>query len=210
MSFYTRDILCTRNYMRSGLVILSPCSRLILKAMLSGNRGKEMLFVNRRRTKRKGNLQVGVHFMTRLDDVSRVRYVLYHNPATLRLSPVLLPRSLIQIQRYMTSLGKRKQDVSDDSDVVKKPKPDQQQNELSLLNLLDFTLLTTTDDILARFDVLSRALLHDFHLVVRYGTVDTPFEILELEFYLQKAVCHEDPFTHGSEEQKVSGRWYVL
>jgi hypothetical protein len=30
-----------------------------------------------------------------------------------------------------------------------------------------------------------------------------------MEFYLQKAKCHEDPFTHGSEEQKVSGRWCV-
>lgn len=100
--------------------------------------------------------------------------------------------------------------MSDDCESVKKPKPDEQQEEPSLLNLLDFTSLTTTDDIVARFDVLSRALFHDFHLVVRCGTVDTPFEILELEFYLQKAGCHEDPFTHGSEEQKISGRWYVL
>lgn len=84
MSFFTQDILCTRNYMRRGLITLPPYSRLILKAMLSGNRGKEMLFVNRRRTKRKGNLQVEAHFMTRLNDVSRVRYyVHYHNPATL-------------------------------------------------------------------------------------------------------------------------------
>ena len=100
--------------------------------------------------------------------------------------------------------------MSDDCDSVKKPKPDEKHEEQLLLNLLDFTSLTTTDDILARFDVLSRALLHDFHLVVRCGTVDTLFEILELEFYLQKAGCHEDPFTHGSEEQKVSGRWYVI
>lgn len=110
----------------------------------------------------------------------------------------------------MTSLGKRKQDVSDDCDSIKKPKPDEQQEELSLLNLLDFRSPTTTDDILARFDALSRTLLHDFHLVVRCGNVDTLFEILELELYLQKAGCHEDPFTHGSEEQKFSGRWYVL
>ena len=56
----------------------------------------------------------------------------------------------------MTLLGKRRQDVSVDS--VKKPKLDQQPNELSLLNLRG--LLTTTDDILlARFDVLSCALL---------------------------------------------------
>lgn len=35
------------------------------------------------------------------------------------------------------------------------------------------------------------------------------FEILELEFYLWKYEIHEDPFTHGSEEQKRSGKWYI-
>ena len=36
------------------------------------------------------------------------------------------------------------------------------------------------------------------------------FAILELEFYLYKTGCHEDPFTHGTEEQRLSGRWYVF
>ena len=33
------------------------------------------------------------------------------------------------------------------------------------------------------------------------------YEIIELEFYLQKSGLHEDPFTHGSDEQRQSGRW---
>ncbi|KAF8641302.1 hypothetical protein AX16_010081 [Volvariella volvacea WC 439] len=36
----------------------------------------------------------------------------------------------------------------------------------------------------------------------------TEFQIMEMEYYLLKGECHEDPFTHGSEEQKFSARWY--
>jgi hypothetical protein len=115
----------------------------------------------------------------------------------------------------MSSLGKRKQDSPSGTSTSESKKSkvevtDGSVDLSSLRTLLDFTTLTTTSDILNRFDTLARALLHDFHLVTRCGSVDTPFEILELEFYLQKAGCHEDPFTHGTEEQKVSGRWCVL
>ena len=77
----------------------------------------------------------------------------------------------------------------------------------SLQQLLDFSQLSDEQSITARFEVLASALLCDFHLVLRCGDVETKFQILELEFYLRKPGCHEDPFTHGSEEQKVSGRW---
>jgi hypothetical protein len=76
-----------------------------------------------------------------------------------------------------------------------------------LQELLDFSSLSQESAIVDRFDQVGSALLHDYFLVVRCEEVETEFRILELEFYLQKANCHEDPFTHGSEEQKLSGRW---
>lgn len=77
----------------------------------------------------------------------------------------------------------------------------------SLQQLLDFSHLSDEQCIKARFDVVANALLRDFHLVLKCENVETEFQILELEFYLQKAGCHEDPYTHGGEEQKISGRW---
>lgn len=77
----------------------------------------------------------------------------------------------------------------------------------SFQQLLDFTELNATSEISTRFGQIARALLHDFHLVVRCGNMDSLFEIMELEFYLRKDGCHEDPFAHGSEDQKISGRW---
>ncbi|KAF9463686.1 hypothetical protein BDZ94DRAFT_596079 [Collybia nuda] len=84
----------------------------------------------------------------------------------------------------------------------------QTNNTTSLQKLLDFTSLGQLSDISDRFEQVGHALLHDFFLVVRCGSMETQFEILELEFYLLKSGCHEDPFTHGSEEQKFGGRWY--
>ncbi|TFY80571.1 hypothetical protein EWM64_g3439 [Hericium alpestre] len=34
------------------------------------------------------------------------------------------------------------------------------------------------------------------------------YSILEVEFYLLRGDCHNDPYTHGNEEQRVSGQWY--
>lgn len=42
------------------------------------------------------------------------------------------------------------------------------------------------------------------------STVAEEYEILEIEFYLFKAGFHEDAFTHGNEEQRIPGQWYVL
>jgi hypothetical protein len=87
--------------------------------------------------------------------------------------------------------------------------PSPSSNTLSLHELLDFSSLEDEYAISNRFDVIARVLMHDYWLVVSRDGAETAFEIQEVEFYLQKAVCHEDPFTHGSEEQKVSGRWCV-
>jgi len=80
---------------------------------------------------------------------------------------------------------------------------------ISLHDLLDFTSLGDEISITNRFDTIARVLMHGHQLVVLCAGTETAFEIQEIEFYLQKAGCYEDPFTHGSEEQKVSGQWYV-
>jgi hypothetical protein len=77
-----------------------------------------------------------------------------------------------------------------------------------LQELLDFgEEVNTKEDIERRFKHIAETLLHKFHLVVvKDTTEEIEFEILEAEFYLQIS-GHEDPFTHGSEEQKISGQW---
>ena len=111
-------------------------------------------------------------------------------------------------------VAKRKRDVSpanrnSETFPPKKSKPNPCCTDAKLLQLLDFSALDNISAISDRFDQVGNALLHDYILVVRCGEVETEFRILELEFYLQKHGCHEDPFTHGSEEQKICGRWYA-
>ena len=82
----------------------------------------------------------------------------------------------------------------------------------TLLSLLDFTSLTTHDGISARFDAIAEEILRHFLLRIACpragGAIDyTDYEVLELEFYLHMPGVHEDPFTHGSDEQRQSGRW---
>ena len=78
----------------------------------------------------------------------------------------------------------------------------------ALREILDFSGVDNEQEISRRFERISTALLQEFRLVVRREhATDVEFEILEAEFYLQIGGCHEDPFTHGSEEQRVSGRW---
>ena len=75
--------------------------------------------------------------------------------------------------------------------------------------LLDFSLVDTEEEIAKRLDVISQTLLHGFRLVARHqeSAKEVEFQVMEAEFYLQIDGLHEDPFTHGSEEQKFSGRW---
>ncbi|KAK1232619.1 hypothetical protein PQX77_004239 [Marasmius sp. AFHP31] len=85
-------------------------------------------------------------------------------------------------------------------------------SESELLSLLDFSTLSSEDRVIARFDELARKLLSgSFHLVISNSTPtasEVHYQFLEIEFYLWMSSCHEDPFTHGSEEQRISGRWY--
>ncbi|OAX32586.1 hypothetical protein K503DRAFT_794724 [Rhizopogon vinicolor AM-OR11-026] len=75
-------------------------------------------------------------------------------------------------------------------------------------SLLDFTSSCSQDEISSRFDSISSTLLSEYCLSIIHGGSGTNYEILELEFYLQKSGCHEDPFTHGSADQERSGQWY--
>ncbi|EMD40266.1 hypothetical protein CERSUDRAFT_148142 [Gelatoporia subvermispora B] len=59
-----------------------------------------------------------------------------------------------------------------------------------------------------RFDEIATMLLQNFRLVINNSNIRSQYDILELEFYLRKPDCHEDPFTHCSEEQRCCGQWY--
>lgn len=76
-------------------------------------------------------------------------------------------------------------------------------------NLLDLSSLQTEAEIETRLDQISTALMYNFRMAVRREGVEglIEFDIIEAEFYLQIGEIHEDPFTHGSEEQRFSGRW---
>ena len=82
-----------------------------------------------------------------------------------------------------------------------------QSPSLSLIPLLDFSTLTSAEEISERFEAVAQELLRNTILSVVHNGTSTDLDILELEFYLQKSGCHEDPFTHGSTEQERSGQW---
>ncbi|KDQ63970.1 hypothetical protein JAAARDRAFT_27642 [Jaapia argillacea MUCL 33604] len=86
--------------------------------------------------------------------------------------------------------------------------PPSESSQPDLHALLDFTSLTTHPEISTRFDQIASSLLYDYRISITNGATVTEFEILELECYLHKVGCHEDPFTRGAEEQRKSGLWY--
>ncbi|KAI0076947.1 hypothetical protein K474DRAFT_1597086 [Panus rudis PR-1116 ss-1] len=79
---------------------------------------------------------------------------------------------------------------------------------MRLRDLLDFSDVTTFDGVGIRFEEIAKQIIHGHILVVATGATHLEFEVLELEFYLIVPGIHEDPFTHGSNEQAHSGRWY--
>ncbi len=58
-----------------------------------------------------------------------------------------------------------------------------------------------------RFNQIASELLHNYRIEVRSAKGTEQLEVLEVEFYLYKTGCHEDPFTHASPEQSQRGRW---
>lgn len=117
---------------------------------------------------------------------------------------------LIDEEATAPARKKTKPNSSDNPDSNDKQLANPSSGHPGLEGLLDLSSLQEERAICNRFDEIARVLIHEYHLVVHRAGVETAFEIQEMEFYFQKAVCHEDPFTHGSEEQKVSGRWYAL
>ena len=98
---------------------------------------------------------------------------------------------------------------SSSSDAPAGNKDDANDAENSLEALLDLSSIENQSQMQERFDKVAKALLCDYYLVVDpdKDAGSTKLEIMELEFYVQKGGFHEDPFTHGSEEQRVAGRW---
>jgi hypothetical protein len=78
-----------------------------------------------------------------------------------------------------------------------------------IAELLDVTTLNDATELSDRFNNIAHALFHDYVVSVTKDGKQTEYQILELEFYLQKAGWHEDPFTHGSEGQERSGQCCV-
>ena len=87
------------------------------------------------------------------------------------------------------------------------PQDDSLDLDPGLAPLLDFSTLTSAEKISGRFAVIAQELLCNTILSVVHNGTRTDLDILELEFYLHKLNCHEDPFTHGSVEQERSGQW---
>lgn len=75
--------------------------------------------------------------------------------------------------------------------------------------LLDVSELETPGHISLRFREIAEAILYDYRLRIEYGGHTTDFELLEIEFYLQRTNVHEDPFCHAHDDQKKAAQWYV-
>ncbi|KAG6373907.1 hypothetical protein JVT61DRAFT_6060 [Boletus reticuloceps] len=110
-----------------------------------------------------------------------------------------------------TARGRKTSKLAQDGNTVNtenKSQNDSPDSSPGLAPLLDFSALTSAEEISEHFEVVARELLSNTILCVVQNGICTDLDILELEFYLQKACCHEDPFTHGSVEQERSGQWY--
>jgi len=118
--------------------------------------------------------------------------------------------------RWLQSSSMQKRKRSSDADTslhANEKRSKVEQSSSDLMQLLDVTLLSDSASISCRFDEIANLLLREFELVVKSShkvEKEHYYKILELEFYLWKKECHEDPFTHGSEEQRLSGQWYGL
>ncbi|PIL37700.1 hypothetical protein GSI_01394 [Ganoderma sinense ZZ0214-1] len=76
-----------------------------------------------------------------------------------------------------------------------------------LIDLLDLSGVDSMSAIQARFRKIATELLHNYRIEVKSKKGTDQLELLEIEFYLYKTGCHEDPFTHASPEQAQRGRW---
>ena len=57
-------------------------------------------------------------------------------------------------------------------------------------------------------ELIAKSLLSQHTLEIKSDTGSVViYEFMEVEFYLLKSPSHMDPFTHGEDEQRYSGRW---
>ncbi|KAG8965592.1 hypothetical protein FRC03_000400 [Tulasnella sp. 419] len=73
-----------------------------------------------------------------------------------------------------------------------------------LLDLKDVSL----QDIPRVFAEIAESLIHKSRLKLECDDAVTTYQVMEIEFYLMDPERHSDPFTHGENEQGVSGMWY--
>lgn len=89
-------------------------------------------------------------------------------------------------------------------------------DKASLPLLLDFSTADLNQQLIqSRFDDIAACLLHQYVLVyekpepIGDASTRTEYDILEVEIYLHKNGCHEDPFTHADDldENRNCGEW---
>lgn len=101
-------------------------------------------------------------------------------------------------------------DEPDPSIIQKKAKRAESEDCRDCLEeLLDVPSDLAPDALDARFQSIANAILCDYELVLLSSSTagETRYQVLEVEFYLWIDSTHEDPFTHGNEEQRISGQW---
>ncbi|KAH9833874.1 uncharacterized protein C8Q71DRAFT_860141 [Rhodofomes roseus] len=74
--------------------------------------------------------------------------------------------------------------------------------------MLDFSQSSSMEETEEIFTEIAHSLLKDHRLSVRTEDSTTEYDFMEVEFYLYRPGCHEDPFTHRSHEQQQAGQWY--
>ena len=106
------------------------------------------------------------------------------------------------------SRDKKRNRLADSGPLDEENEYPQKSRRRDLTNLLDFSALTSPSDINIRFGQLADCLISGHYLLLKHGDLEHEFDIIELEFYLQKSGCHEDPFTHAADEQnRYCGQW---
>ena len=98
--------------------------------------------------------------------------------------------------------------VKDNTNVTSPALTPEPAVSMSLPTLLDFTGIVTHQDISSRMANIADLLLCHYILEIKPNVGSAvEYEFMEVEFYLLKVPSHPDPFTHGAEEQRSSGRW---
>ncbi|KAI9447875.1 hypothetical protein H4582DRAFT_2068459 [Lactarius indigo] len=117
----------------------------------------------------------------------------------------------MSIKRYFSQVSTSK----DEGPQKKKVKSDLPTLDNELFPLLDLSSpsLSSHDSITEHFDKIAEHLFQRSYLVCYSTKRDgSPkwvlYEFLEFEFYMIKAGCHPDPYTHDEAEQRLPGVWY--